>query len=256
MVYYNPMSKEFQDECKRLGLTGCQLRQKYEKEGRSLEKGIYIKGGRKTFICDRCKISFNRTTGNPCKERDKEGNETGRWLCNKCKAKYYYNMPGSHGNIIKSLRDCRTGNLNPNSEYAKADNSQELACELYGWIDLNKENDSYTTPIDCYDPKTGLYHQIKMRCYSSKRRSWPFSDFRDEWEKIFEDMICFCISEDGNVVERIYKFPEKIVKDKSGVQIYKNPSRGGGGWYYEYRIRNEDELKRANDIWKEVIKDN
>lgn len=31
---YNPMSKEFQDECKRLGLTGVQLIQKYKGEGK------------------------------------------------------------------------------------------------------------------------------------------------------------------------------------------------------------------------------
>ena len=41
---YNFMNKEFQDECKRLELTGYQLRKKYEKEGKSIEKGMYIKG--------------------------------------------------------------------------------------------------------------------------------------------------------------------------------------------------------------------
>ena len=38
---YNPMSKEFQDECKKLGLTGNQAAKK-KREGKSLEKGIYI----------------------------------------------------------------------------------------------------------------------------------------------------------------------------------------------------------------------
>lgn len=40
-ITYNPMSKEFQDECKRLGITGCQLTKKYRKEKRILEKGTY-----------------------------------------------------------------------------------------------------------------------------------------------------------------------------------------------------------------------
>ena len=35
---YNPMSKEFQDECEKLGLTGRQLIAKYKKEGKFLEK--------------------------------------------------------------------------------------------------------------------------------------------------------------------------------------------------------------------------
>lgn len=43
-ITYNPMSKEFQDECKRLGLTGRELTAKYKKEGRYIEKDdIYFK---------------------------------------------------------------------------------------------------------------------------------------------------------------------------------------------------------------------
>ena len=36
--HYNPMSKEFQDECKRLGLTGNQLMTKYKREGKTLKR--------------------------------------------------------------------------------------------------------------------------------------------------------------------------------------------------------------------------
>ena len=43
---YNPMRKEFQDERKRLELTGYELRLKYEKEGKTLEKGVYKKSCR------------------------------------------------------------------------------------------------------------------------------------------------------------------------------------------------------------------
>ena len=38
---YNPMSKEFQDECKILGLNGRQLIAKYEKEGKYIKKEKY-----------------------------------------------------------------------------------------------------------------------------------------------------------------------------------------------------------------------
>jgi hypothetical protein len=37
------MSKEFQDECERLGLTGRQLIAKYKREGKHIEKGTYKK---------------------------------------------------------------------------------------------------------------------------------------------------------------------------------------------------------------------
>ena len=46
---YNPMSKEFQDERKRLGITGRQLAAKYQREGKSVEKGIY----KRNDICRR-----------------------------------------------------------------------------------------------------------------------------------------------------------------------------------------------------------
>lgn len=42
---YNPMSEEFQEEAKRLGLTGNQLTAKYKREGKPIENGEY-KGGR------------------------------------------------------------------------------------------------------------------------------------------------------------------------------------------------------------------
>jgi hypothetical protein len=45
-IKYNPMSKEFQDECKKLGLTGNQLTAKYKREGKSIEKDeVYFKHG-------------------------------------------------------------------------------------------------------------------------------------------------------------------------------------------------------------------
>ena len=191
------------------------------------------------------------------REYDKDGKETGKWLCNKCHEKYAHNS--SH-NIMKSLRNCRTRNQDKNSLQVKADKSQELACKLYGWIDLNKENDNYTTgtPVDCYDPKTGLYHQIQIRYYNYIIKQWSFSGFEDEWEKTFESMVCFCISKDGNIVERIYKFPDKVIKDKKGVAIVKYNSIGQlymYGWYNKYGVKNEDELKKANEIWKKILEE-
>lgn len=60
------------------------------------------------------------------------------------------------------MRDRRTNNLDPNSSHAKGDKSQELVCELYGWEDLNKKNNNYTSPIDCCDPKIILSSKRKM----------------------------------------------------------------------------------------------
>jgi hypothetical protein len=197
---------------------------------------------------------------NAKRERDKNGKETRRWVCQRHRVAYYQRYdPNSTNNIIKQIGDRRTGNLDPNSSCAKGDNSLELACELYGWVDINKKNDNYTTgtPIDCYDPNTGLYHQVQGRHYSIEYGRWPFGNFERELEKKYGDMVCFCISEDGKIIERIYIFPKKEVGNRADVLIIKNPLQSRGPfWYEQYRRTDENELKKANEIWRKIIKRN
>lgn len=169
------------------------------------------------------------------------------FACSKCNGKIRRRLPYSTNHIMKSVRNCRTGNQYPNHESTKADKSQALACELYGWIDLNKENDNHNSPLDCYDPKTGLFHQIQMRCYN--RRYWRFGSFEGEWEKKFEDTVCFCISEDGKIIERIYKFLWKEIMIVKTIYVYENNSIG---WYEKYRVKDEEILIRANNIWEKL----
>lgn len=229
-----------------------------------------IKSYNKTNICWRCREDNEKYgreltdksilyPGNAHKEKDNDGNKTGKWICHVHEGIDYETYgPNSSNNIRKSLANCRTGNQGLNSTQVLGDNSLELVCELYGWIDLNKKSDNYTTAIDCYDPKTGLYHQVQGRHYSAEYGTWPNFSFEREQTKIFEDMVCICISEDGKIVERIYKFPEKIVKYKSCAGIYKYNSIGqlyDRGWYEEYTVKDKDELKKANDIWKKIIGD-
>lgn len=257
---YNPMSKEFQDEAKRLGLTGRQLTEKYRKEGKSIKKDeLYVRSKRPrlTRICCNCD-SFDtyidsRGIEHWYRHKCKKDICTG-YVCNKCSRKdYQKNNPNSQHNLIKSVANFRTGNLDQNSATAKAIKSQELACILYGWEDLNKKHDNHKTPLDCYNPKTGLYHQVQGRYYNSERGYWSFTGFEREWRKIFETLVCFCISEDGQTVERIYKIPLKeiIENERIGATIVKNNSKGVG-WYEEYRVIDKEELKKADKIWKDI----
>jgi len=217
----------------------------------------------KTNICPRCREEYERDgkkltdnsilyPGNEKREMNKVGGWTGKWVCSSCHEKY---DPNSVRNIIKSLRDRRMGSLDPNSSVAKGDNSQELACELYGWKDLNKENDNYAigTPIDCYDPKTELYHQVQGRYYNSRNGQWPFGYHEREREKIYEDMICFCYSKDGKIIERIYIFPKKEIMRITGITICKIRHSSQYPWYEQYRVTDEDKLKKANEIWIEIL---
>lgn len=262
MTNFNPMSQEFQDECKRLGMTGNQLITKYKIEGKFLDnaKKLYSGNGNynPTNTCPTIKKDGSicgrpLTPGNVCRKKDTNGIKTDIWICANCYRNYQQkNDPNSHNNIIKSLRDCRTGNEDPNSEQVKGNESQELACKLYGWEDLNKKLDNHKSPLDCYDPKTELYHQIQGRYYNPIRNFWSFGQFERDLKKKFEDMICFCFRQDGLTVERIYKFPEIIIKNNGSATIVKNSSRKPGR-YEKYRIDTEELLNKANEIWKEII---
>ena len=158
---------------------------------RDIKKPIYYND---TNTCDRCREEDRDTKLVPRKsyrEHDKEGNLTGRWICINCFSKY---DPNSRSNIIRLLRDRRIDNLrDPGNIFG--DNILKLAQILYGWENLNEKYDNYNTPIDCYDPKTGLYHQVQGHNYNFERGFWNISHFENEWGKIYEYMVCFCFKE-------------------------------------------------------------
>lgn len=227
------------------------------------EAGLWEKRYNSTNTCHRCieedkNIDDSQLPDKAYKEKDKDGKNTGEWICRKHWRKdYEKNDPNSYSNIIKSMSDSRTDNLDPNSPKGKADKSQELACELYGYIDLNKRYDNYATRIDCIDEKTGLLYQIRGRRYNPEYRQWYFGHFEGELHKDYKDMILFCFNKDRKIVERIYRIPfeKEIKKKRKGIAIYKNFSKGG--WYEQYRVKDEEEIKRANDIWQKILeKDN
>lgn len=68
-------------------------------------------------------------------------------------------------------------------------------------------------------------------------------------------MICYCISKDGKRIERIYVIPFLEINGRICISIIKSPTNNMGipviPWYEKYRV-NEKELKKANEIWKEI----
>lgn len=222
-------------------------------------------------ICHMC-IENNDVTedsilhpGNAYLKKDKDGKETREYVCFRHYRRDYYkyvekNDPNSWNNVKKSIANCRTGNQDPNHSSTKGDQDIELACELYDWENLNKTNDNYSTgtPIDCCDNKTGLSYQLRGRRYDHMNRSWSFVDLDDEWHKEYKGMVFICKSRDGNIVERIYRFPSEEIKGRRSIGIYKNPMNSRGtmpivSWYEEYRVKDPDEIKKANEIWKKIL---
>lgn len=193
---------------------------------------------------------------NACHEKDKNGKETGEWICFNHWGRYYEKHgPNSWTNIQKPLGDRRIDNLNPNSPQAKGDKGEDLLCEWKGYTNLNKKLDNYVTRRDCLDEKTGEYYQTKIAYYNSEYRQW-YQDFTNLQRSIkegfrFKNLFLFCISKDGNRVEIAFDIPEKEVIKRSCISVIKNPSRGT--WYEKYRNKDQEELKIINEIWKKVI---
>lgn len=88
---------------------------------------------------------------------------------------------------------------------------------------------------------------------------WNGNIFAAEINKKYEIMILWCInedglSEDGLRVGRGYILPKEKIVEQTGISVIKIPSRGIQ-WYEQYRIRDEKIIKKANEIWKEILKE-
>lgn len=224
-----------------------------------------------TEYCERCRengVETKLICGKALREKDKEENWTGRWVCINCLYMTYYKYRSdSHNNIKKSLRDCRTGNQDPNSTNAKGDLFQELTCIWRSTVstipveDLNKKLDNHRTPIDhTIDSELGII-QTKGCLYNSYHKLWH-QNFEHENSQIakgfeFDNLILYCVSKDGILIERLYIFPIIEIKNKrSSISITKTSTDRWGNsitpWYEEYRIKDEEVIKKVNEIWKTI----
>lgn len=213
-----------------------------------------------TNTCDKCREEGKETkliTGFVRRQRDKNGEETGGWTCISCYQKDYNIRPGCGHDLKKSLRNHRTGNLDPKSTQAKGDMGEELLCRWKGFTNLNKKYDNYNSHIDCIDKNTGSYYQAKIAYYDLMYNRWP-QNFKNICSSImegfrFRSLFLFCISNDGKIVERVYEISEKEIISRQTISIHK--IRGISAWHDRYRILDENELLRLNEIW-EFINDN
>lgn len=222
-----------------------------------------------TNTCERIKedgnLCGNKFHDKALREYNKEGNWTGKWICNKCYLKDYHRKPNCGSNIIKSIANRRTGNQNPNSPNAKGDNFEELTCIWRSTIstipieNLNKKLDNYGTPIDhSRDSELGFI-QTKGATYDSYNQVW-IQGFKSECDQIakgfeFDNLILYCTSEDGALIERIYIIPLEEVISRSKIAVIKYQLRKNSDtlyWYEKYRITDKDTIKKVNDIWKEI----
>ena len=173
-------------------------------------------------------------------------------MCKNCYNTRDYNKRSNCAHaIMKSLTDRRTGNQDPNSSNAKGDKFQKVTCIWLDVDDLNIINDNYRSPIDhSSHPKLGII-QTNGRFYDSYNQFWQLVTKRSI-KKDFDNLVFYCASKDGKIIERIYIFPRTEILKRHTITIVKNPSKGSL-WYEEYRVTDEETIKKVNDIWKKIL---
>lgn len=207
-----------------------------------------------TNICPRC-IEENNITDksilypkNARTEKDKDGNNTGKWIC-------YKHYKTDWNNVLKSMTVCRLGNINdPNKIFG--DNCEELTCRVFGVDNLNKKNDNYGSPIDhSQHPILGIL-QTKGARFSRDVGTiggWNIVYGVIEHEKQYDNMVIWCVNKGGGIIERGYIIPKAEINKRRSIGIAKNPSKGG--WYREYRIKDKNKMNKINDIWSKILEE-
>ncbi len=196
----------------------------------------------------RCEVKLR--PGNARRVYNDKGYWTGKWFCVGCNNIYYQKFnPNSTQNIIKSLRDRRLENQDLNHSNTKGDRFQKVTCELFEVEDLNVKYDNYIFPIDhSRHPTLGIL-QTKGRLFNSIE-GWWMAKLEREYYKEFDNLIFYCTDRHGKIIERIYIIPKEEIIKRTYIRIYKENSRSDNPWYEKYRIKDDDILRRANEIYE------
>jgi hypothetical protein len=221
---------------------------------------LQIKYYNDTNTCEACGRNI-LDNFHPCVGNE-YGKFPGKWLCCNCYAKdYQKNNPNSSYNAKKSVGDRRTNNQFPTHSNAIGDIFQKLTCIWRSTIstipveDLNKKLDNFNSPLDhTQDSELGII-QTKGSSFNIKRKCWHFNTIKES-NKEFDYEICYCISENKDIVERTYIIPKKEIIALGSLFIYRNPTTRWGykivPWYEQYIIKDEEINNKINNIWKEI----
>lgn len=207
----------------------------------------------RTNTCERCGKDLIHGAR---REKDNNRNWTGRWICLDCHNRdYYYNVrkkdPNSQNNIIRSISDIRTGNLNTNSNTAKGRLLEEVTVRSRGVKNLNIENlhakidHSPDKEYGIIQTKSSTLHEYIYE--SSILKFWKFDAVGEQYKE-FDYLFAYCLDKYMKMIERVYIIPKEELMKRSTIKIYKNHSKG---WYEKYRV---DETV-YNDIYQKIIED-
>lgn len=211
----------------------------------NFERNDIAKTGRvrhynKTNTCERIKENGDicgepLVPGKTRREYDKDGNETGRWLCYKCRGRDYQNLPDSHNSFVAANRNVRTGNIGKKSEQGKTIISQAVVAKYLGIEDLNIKMDNYSHYIDMEHER---YGKIDVKYSSLMYGVWWLFNNRKKID--CDTNICIGLDKSGDNIESVFFIPNDIIMHNTGITIARSGSK-----YDEFKV----DPKIYNDLY-------
>lgn len=204
-----------------------------------------------TDTCYRCGRCFDNATGNPIREKDKDDKWIGIWDCHNCWNKYSSN--GSNY-IIKSERDCRNNNLDPNSEVG------------FGYITTTLVK-KFLKIEDCFDitgnfcyPEYDMIEHEDLGLIDAKGSSLIIINgklchsFGIQKNKKADFFFCIGFDKDRKHVLAVFIIPnDNDISNKGTITIYYNGIRGSK---YNIFKQSEEEVKKWDDTFHTMKLDN
>ncbi len=234
-------------------------------------KGAKITSYSEDNICPICREENSITDKsilyprNANRDMDKNGNKIDEWVCKRHSLRNYHRYdPDSYSNIRKSMSACRIGGLQDHTRVL-GDNCEELTNKLFGVKRLSVEYDKYSQlSLDHSPIPNGIYMTIRGklvdlsgkipltrgRYYDPNRKCWSATSIERDWHKEFDILVFYCVSEDGNTIERVYIIPKYEIIKRKCISACKNTCNA---WYEKYKVSEEEDLKNANKFWDEII---
>lgn len=198
--------------------------------------------GRKCYRCG-SKETYMKNNGRPDWRRDviEKNRSSDKFLCSRCFGKDYQNLPNSQNNIIKSMRQCRTGQLDIYSETGEGLIIEAIVAKVRKLKVLSIELDNFVYKSDISNDLEYGISEIKG----------PKLDNNGRWvakigsEHNFDTLFVVCMDRNRNYIDRIYIVPESELYGYTYIEIYEDWSgvlRMEGSkfeWIEEFRINDE-----------------
>lgn len=169
------------------------------------------------------------------------------YLCNKCKMKFYHNMPDSHKNLRKIMQKCRI-NISTDSDTGKGIIIEAIIAKVRNLKLVCIEEDNLDAKLDLFPDFEYGTIQAKGRRLTHDRLNGDLWMFDTHGVEVCDTVFLFCMNDTWKHIERIYIIPSEYIVHVTGITIYKNPSRGDK--YEEYRMK---DIKPYIDVYRDLI---